>query len=425
MMSWTRDRVIHLLRWSERYTKTDMVYLAQVGIWSNLSVITSSVLALLLSVIFANFLSKELYGIYQYLLSIAALVTATCLTGMQHAVAQSVARGNEGDLKISLRAQLKWNILPIIISSIGAGYYAFNGNNVLALGLCIIAIASPLISAFNVYAAFLTGTGQFKRYFIYGFIINLVYFAAIATAILFFKNAVVLIFVNLGINAIMTIFFYFRTLKVSHINGRTDSQTVPYGMHLSIMNAFSTVISQLDSILVFHFLGPVNLAVYSFATFIPERAGALLSFIGTAAFPKFSKRSLGEIQKSIIPQTIRAGLLGICMMVVYIFLSPLLFHILFPEYKDALLYTQFYAPIIFLMAANLVSMALAAQRLKRELYIMSFVNPILLITLQIPLLLLFGIWGMLAARLLNDLIGILLGIVLLIRKKPEVNDTEN
>lgn len=412
-----KDTLIRALRWSERYTKTDMVYLFQSGIWNNLSVIVPSGFALLLSVAFANFLPKEVYGTYQYLLSLSALVTAVCLGGMQHALVQSVARGNEGDLKVSTRAQLKWNVVPIGVGLLGAAYYALHANWVIAFGFVIIAIFAPLASIFNTYGALLSGRKEFQRFFLYGLIANVVYYAAMFVAIVFFRQALILIFINLAVNAGVAIYLYYRTIKVCKPNNQTDPDTVRYGAHLSVMNAFTTAISQFDSVLVFHFLGPANLAVYSFATFIPERVAALSSFIGTSAYPKYAKRSLGELRQAIIPQTLRATAFGAVVMVAYIAIAPLLFHVLFPKYLEALPYTQWYAPIILLMAANLVSLALAAQRRKKELYIMSFVNPLLLITLQIPLLLFYGIWGMLAARLITEAIGITLGVVLLLRAK--------
>jgi O-antigen/teichoic acid export membrane protein len=408
--------LVRVLRWSERYTKTDMVYLAQAGIWNNLSVILSSVFGLILSVSFANLLPKEVYGTYQYLLSLSALVAAICLGGMQHAVAQSVARGNEGDLRVSLTAQLKWNLVPTSLGLLGAVYYAIHSNYSTALALVFIAIFTPLVSAFSIYGAFLGGTRQFKRIFLYSLLTNVTYYVAIFIAMLFFKNAVVLIFVNLGVNAVAVIYLYYRTLKVHVPTTQTDPTTVAYGAHLSVMNAFGTTISQLDSILVFHFLGAANLAIYSFATLIPERVSALLGFVGSAAYPKYSQKTLPEIQKSIIPQTIRAAALGGAITLLYIIFSPLLFHILFPKYAESIHYTQFYSPVILLMTANLVSLALTAQRRKMDLYITSFLNPVMLIALQIPLLLLYGIWGMILARLVTDALGIILGIFLLLRK---------
>ncbi|MCR4276184.1 MAG: oligosaccharide flippase family protein [Candidatus Parcubacteria bacterium] len=410
-----RRVTVRALRWSEKYTKTDMVYLASVGLWTNLNFVITTVLALLLSVAFANLLPREVYGNYQYLLSLSALLGAICLTGMGGAVAQSVARGYEGDLRAGVAAQLWWNLVPTTIGLAGAAYYALHGNGMLAIGLVIIALLAPNINAFGTYSTFLAGKREFKRSFVYGILINMAYYAAIFLSIYFFKDATVLIFVNLAVNLAVTIFAYVRTLRIYAPNDRTDPETIPYGAHLSVMNAFSTIISQLDSVLVFHFLGPVQLAVYSFATMIPERFGAALNFIGTAAYPKFATRTLVELRDTIISKTFRAALAGAAGALVYILAAPFLFGLLFPKYLDVIPYTQLYAVIIILLPANLVSIALQAQRLKTELYVTSFVSPILLITLQIPLLLAYGILGMLVARIITDAANVVIGIVLLFR----------
>ena len=410
-----RHATVRALRWSEKYTKTDMVYLAAVGLWTNLNYVITTILAFLLSVAFANLLPREAYGTYQYLLSLSALLTAIGLSGMGGAVAQSVARGYEGDLRAGMRAQLLWSIVPTVIGLAGAGYYAFHGNSAIAIGLAIIALLAPATDAFRVYGAFLGGKREFKRVFIYGNIVNTVYYVAIFATIFLSKNAIILILVNLAANFAATAFVYRRTVKTQVSNDRTDRETVPFGAHLSVMNAFGTVINQLDSVLVFHFLGPIDLAVYSFATMLPERLGGMFNFIGTAAFPKFANRTLAELRGSILAQTVRATLASAIGTVAYILAAPLLFRLLFPKYLDAIPYTQLYAVVILLLSANLVSIALQAKRLKAELYVMSFVNPVTLIALQIPLLLMYGITGMLVARILSDALGVLIGLLLLFR----------
>ena len=328
-------------------------------------------------------------------------------------------------MRASVVAQLKWSIIPTIIGLAGAAYYALQGNGMLAIGLIIIALLSPSIGTFNIYNAFLSGKQEFKRFFVYGSIVNLVYYATIFVTIYFFKDATMLIFVNLATNLAATVFVYIRTLRVYTPNDRTDPESIPYGAHLSVMNAFSTIISQLDSVLVFHFLGPVQLAMYSFATMIPERFGGALGFIGTAAFPKFANRTLAEIRDTIISKTFRAALAGAFGALVYVLAAPYLFQLLFPKYLDVIPYTQLYALVIILMPANLVSIALQAQRLKAELYATNFINPIMLIVLQVPLLLAYGIVGMLVARIIADAVNVLIGIALLFRaaRKGALNET--
>ena len=59
--------VTRVLLKAERYTKTDMLYFAKNGSWLIFAQISIALLALTLSVIFANFIPKDVYGTYRFL----------------------------------------------------------------------------------------------------------------------------------------------------------------------------------------------------------------------------------------------------------------------------------------------------------------------------------------------------------------------
>ena len=74
---------------------------------------------------------------------------------------------------------------------------------------------------------------------------------------------------------------------------RQNSNPVPvaYGNHLTAMSIPGTISSQLDALLVYHFVGPAALAVYTFATLLPEKFSGGIQFISNIALPKFSEKS--------------------------------------------------------------------------------------------------------------------------------------
>src|SRR5277367_1508517 len=88
---WNRlqERFIAVLRWSEKYTKTDMVWLASGGILSLAYQSTSLVAALLLAVAVGHLVSPNVYGTYKYVLSIVTILTFFSLNGLGSAVTQS------------------------------------------------------------------------------------------------------------------------------------------------------------------------------------------------------------------------------------------------------------------------------------------------------------------------------------------------
>ena len=84
-----KARVVSLLRASERYTKTDMVYVTTSGFWLILGQSVSAVATLGLAIAFANLLDQELYGNYKYALAVASVMGTLTLTGFTSAVMRS------------------------------------------------------------------------------------------------------------------------------------------------------------------------------------------------------------------------------------------------------------------------------------------------------------------------------------------------
>lgn len=406
-----KKRLISFLRWSERYTKTDMVYLATTGWWLNLNVVIMSVLSLLMSIIFANLLSPAAYGMYQYLLSLSVLVAAISLAGMNTAVAQAVARGYEGVLRTAVRTQLKWAVVPVSLSIATAIYYFLHGNIELGIGLTAIALFTPLSNAFNTYVGLLEGKREFRQMFRLGNLTNIISYASLVLAMLWVRDAAILVVVNLAVNTAVMAYCYYKTLRLYKPNDRVDSAALPYGRHLSVIGAFATIMNQLGSILVFHFLGAAELAIYGLATMLPERAGTLFSFIGTASMPKFANHPIAYIRENLLAKVAKIAFAAIIVAAAYALLAPFIFRLLFPNYPSAVSFSQFYAPIIALVAVTSVAnMTLTAKRLTRELYVINFIQPLLLVGLQVALLLSCGIWGMIIAKLISTLVGVCLAL---------------
>lgn len=422
MASTPKERLHALLRWSERYTKTDMVYLFEAGFWVNSNIIVASILGLLLSIALANLLAPATYGLYQYLLSLSVLIAAISLAGMNSTVAQATARGYEGVLRAAVRVQLRWSLVPALISFVGACYYLSQGNSEVGIGLIAIAVFTPLGNACNTYIGFLEGRRAFRRAFLLGTFVTIVSYVSLFLAVIWVRSAAALIIINLGTNTLAMAYAYYRTLRWVE-NDRVDLAAISYGKHLSIMSGFTTIMNQVDSILVFHFLGATELAVYSLATMLPERAGTLFNFIGTASFPKFATQPLAKIQQTILNKLLRVAFGGAIAAALYVFLAPLLFRLLFPGYLASIPFSVAYAPIIALIAITSVANAtLVAKRLTREIYIVSFLQPLLLVGLQIPLLLLYGLWGMIIARLATDSVGIVIALLLTFHPLRETED---
>ena len=98
-----------LVHRTESFIKTDLVYFLKGGFWINSNYIINSFFFLILSILFANFVSKDIFGIYKYIISITAIAGVFSLTGMNVAVMRAVAQGFDGIFKKSLIEQFKWS----------------------------------------------------------------------------------------------------------------------------------------------------------------------------------------------------------------------------------------------------------------------------------------------------------------------------
>ena len=66
---------------------------------------------IIICIVFANFLSKEVFGEYTFVMAVLSIAGIFALPGMRVAVIQAVARGYEGTYFRALREIFKWSWL--------------------------------------------------------------------------------------------------------------------------------------------------------------------------------------------------------------------------------------------------------------------------------------------------------------------------
>jgi O-antigen/teichoic acid export membrane protein len=415
MIARARTTLYKALRWSERYTKTDMVYLVQSGFWSNLNSFAIAFFSLLLYIAYAHFLTKEEYGMYQYLLSFFSIATGFTLTGMSLAVTRAVAQGYEGTVRASIPVQLRWGILPFVGTAVVAAYYLYMGNLLLGGGLAIIAVGTPILYAFNTYGALQIGRKDFRGNTLYGLTFNVIYYAALILAAFWSQSPLIVLATNLGVQVVLYITLYYLAMRQYQPNDTIDPQALAYGKHLSLMNAFGGVMGQLEGVLVFQILGPVSLATYSFASSVPERLnGMFFKFLGTAALPKFAERTVEDIKSQLLRKMLLAYAAGLGVTLLSLVVVPLLFYLFFPTYLDAVPYALVYSVGIFFSTAHFLPLtALTALQRTRELYVVNLITPFAQLGFPVAGMLLGGMWGLIFGKLAVSIFAVILSTSLI------------
>ncbi len=391
-------KLIHAL---ERLTKTDLSYIAKGGFWLSIDQLASGLAAFMLAIVFARYVPKDVYGNYRYLVSVFWILTAFSLTGIPTALAQTIARGQEGTFRKSIRTSILWGI-PMAAIAAGMGvYYFIQGNETFGYGLLIIAALGPLLQPSALFGSYLAGKKEFRTFALTGALYAATPALALIIAIFFTTSTLALIAVyligNIAIGAALTAFVFIR-----YKPDRSESTDVGrLGAHFSAMNLLSTIAGQVDKLIVFHYLGAVDLAVYSFAVALPEQARGALGGISVLAMPKFVSRPFHEIRKNFWSR-LWLFTLGLAVVAgVYALLAPYLFRTFFPAYMDAVRYSQVYALALIPIGSALPVALLQSHVAKRELYIFNVLSPVLQILVLVWLTSSYGLMGTIIARIIG------------------------
>lgn len=400
MIRRAQEVAIRGLRWTEKYTKTDMVYLATGGFWLFFEQAGGAAFALGLAIMFGHFASQDTYGNYKYALSLAAVLTAFSLSGFGTAITQATSRGHEGSLAQGFRINMRWSVGMVVIGFAAAVYYLLQGNTFLAIALSVIAIISPFLNSFALYDSFLIGRREFKRTAMYTVITNAAPVVAVLVALfLFRKRAIYLVVTYLFVSTAINGYFYYKSVQSAR-NNTEDPELFKYSLHLSLMGILGAIGDKIDSIAVFTFLGPSQLAVYTYAIAIPDQLKGVIKNMIPLSMAKFANRSIGEIKKTIWNRIVYL-MIGLTIAIgFYILLTPLIFHLLFPIYDASIPYSRIYSISIILTAfvSPFISI-LQSHKKTKALYIASNAGSILIIILLPILTFYFGLMGAILSQL--------------------------
>jgi O-antigen/teichoic acid export membrane protein len=407
MIRMFRERMTALVRFGERSLKTDLQYVVRGGFWLTSGHAFASVSAFILSIIFANFVDPATYGTYKYALSLAALLSIPTLGSITTALQRAIAKGDDGAAYAALKARLWGGVAAAALSLLASLWYFGHGNATLGMVLVIIALGMPLMESYGSYDAIFQGKHRYRAS-----TFSFIFSSLTATLAL-----IAAIFVSSGnVHVLLAAYFIawaagrFVSWQVASRLLTKDTERNPgevttYGFRLTAIGVVGAIAAQVDGVLLFHYLGPVELAIFSFATALPNQLRGVVSNIARLALSRFSSRSAEEIKTSIHTKAFYLFLASLPIVAAYILAAPFIFQLLFPAYLSSVLPSQVFALSIVAVPAFLYVTALQSQRAEKLFAINDIAGSFLQIALSMALIPLFGLWGAIIARILGRFIG--------------------
>jgi len=387
-----KEKIYQFLRWLQNYTKTDMVYVVEGSFWWLFGRVFSFLAGFLILLAFARFTTKEVYGTYQYIISMSAMLSLVLLPGLDTALIRSVAQRKERTFFLCEKEKLKFGIFAFLTFFAISLWYFLHKNLELALSFLFAGVFLPFLSIFSLYLAFWQGRKRFdlqNKYFVAH---NLLAALILILFIIFKPKITFIIFGYFFAFTFSTFLFWLLTRKEINKASEEDREAIPYGKHLTIMAIPGSISAQIDNVILWQFIGPVQVAIYAYALRLVERISELIPF-SALALPKMAERNLREIKRSIFDKFLKLFWFSIPFTILYILFCPTFFKVFFPIYQESIIFSQVLALILVLSPFSFLATTFLAQAKKRELYFLNFAPQILKIVLFFILIPIFGIWG--------------------------------
>lgn len=394
-----REHLTRLLVQSQKYTGTDMVYLAKSSFWLGLGRVLSTATSFFSSLAFANILLPETYGIYRYALTIFGFLTLFTLTGLDTAITTSTAHHEDQAIKPALKQKILYGFLGLLVGIGISVYYLIVGNQLLAGVVFITALSIPFMDPFYLFTSVLNGKKQFALSTKYNVILR------VSTTIIIIAT----VFITQKIWWIVGIFF-FSTIVVRYLlwvmttkyiektseSNEITTRTLRFGKHLSLINLISQGAVLVDKALIFHYSGGAALASYYLAQTPFKQVQSIFTSFNVLAIPKLSQAEIGTLKKTLPGKVAKLYIIIIPIIIAYGLLAPWFFKVLYPSYLDTVQLSTLFILLLLFFPISIFSNALTSHHQTKKIYTTTVSYAIIrtvLLLITVPLWGTFGAWA--------------------------------
>ncbi len=414
-----KKKVKQFLRRTERHTHTDMLYLVK-----NTSILSAAQLIQMfigfaLLFLFTNFVDPTVYGTYTYVLSFLPILSLTALPGIDIAFIQHVSVHPTSILSFIQKKKMEWSLLGMLGGLAIAVYYGISGNTTLMALFGVLAIFLPFYTSLPSYQRYFSGKKWFAKLAKTRTIISLSTLICIGIAILFTNSAIFLLIAFLLSSLVIDIYQHIQTkrLDAHQVEASLSEQkkVFGYGLKLTGTNILGVISEQIDKILIFQYVGATELAIYSVAMAPIEQSKVLFKHVSAIAFPKFASNSISTLKQTLFYKLILSFIFALVLLIIYVITAPTLFSWFFPAYIDSVPLSQILAISILAFPLIIISTVFEAQKKIHTIYAFRIIGSLVQIGLLWFFATIYGMIGIVIARVLSRFFYLFFSIILLRR----------
>jgi len=389
--------IIHKLR--SYIAELDLKYYGKNSLWVGSNQAIKILSGIILSVVFARLVTKDIFGSYNFLLSVLGLASIASIPGLNTSLLRSVSNGYDGVYKKSAKLSFAWSLIGLPFLVLAGAYYFYYANPVIGICLLLMAVLFPFQYAPNMWIPLLIGKKRFDRFAVLSIIKAILQTGAIITSIIISQGNLIVVFVTfLVVNGTFNTVYFFAQTKLID-NRKTDQSWKKSGYRLSLINFISIAYDYIDKIIIGILLGPALLAVYSVSIGITNHIRSGVKEIARTSYPKIfaSKISFVKSRNKILLAFGATVIFTVILVAVMPFLIPFLYS---QKYVDSIIFAQLNlitVPLHFM----LIILTVFIIRIKREKELLVFRTVSIFITLGLYAVLipLFSLYGAIIASI--------------------------
>jgi O-antigen/teichoic acid export membrane protein len=402
----TKEKLKQILKKSEKYIKTDMLYLTSGGFWLGLSEARGVIVSMVTTILLAYFLPKESYGTYQYLISLGSIFGAFALTGLITSVRNDSALNINRSLKSSFRLYLLSSVPASIVQICLGLYYLTNQNVGFFLALVIFSFFIPLTNASSLFFPFLNGKEKFKEASNLGNLTIFLPSLIFIISLFFFRSPTAIVVAFVIPKALCNYLAYLIVKKKyaeqsSYAESEQKEEGIRFAWHVSLINFISLIANRADGVILFQLLGPVGLASYLIAVSVPDRIQNIAKNLSAVLIPKITRLSAEEAEKSFnkkLPLILTVNILIIVCMIIVI---PFAYTLIFPKYAESIRLAQIYCLSLVSLSSFFPLSTMVAKEKTSALYSSTLISSIFQILILACGAYYYGILGAVIAKIIS------------------------
>ena len=236
-------------------------------------------------------LSQDQFAFFNLVLTTVSLMSIFTLPELSTAVTQSVARGFTGTYRRIMPISFCSSLLGTLGLLAAAIWYYLKDTEPQAISFAIAALLFPFAMGLEQWKGFKKGLEDFKTIVWLSGQMHFVRTVLITLSIIIFPgNFVLPLLFYFTAGSFRNILQTFRALKVSKKEDPAEEKSLAYGIKASLISFTNVVANQLDKILLYFFVSPIEMAILVVAEKIPELCKNMIQDMANVLMPRFAKQ---------------------------------------------------------------------------------------------------------------------------------------